>query len=117
MIFGAHLLVHSEDAAADREFFHDVLGWARVDAGDGWLIFALPPAEAAVHPADHSATELYLMSTDLAADMRTLETKGVRLSEVEKARWGTVTRFNLPGGARIGLYQPTHPSPITPGPA
>jgi hypothetical protein len=115
MIFGAHLLVYSKDAAADRAFLHDVLGLDGLDAGDGWLIFALPPAEAAIHPADHSATELYLMSTDLAADMRTLESRGVRLSEVETARWGSATRFSLPGGARVGLYQPTHPSPIAPG--
>jgi hypothetical protein len=117
MIFGAHLLVYSKDAVADRAFFRDVFGWDRVNAGNGWLIFALPPAEAAVHPADHAGTELYLMSTDLAADMRTLESKGVRLSDVEEARWGSVTRFRLPGGAHVGLYQPTHPSPIAPNPA
>jgi hypothetical protein len=114
MIFGAHLLVYSKDAAADRAFFRDVLGWDSVDAGNGWLIFALPPAEAAVHPADHADAELYLMSTDLAADMRILESRGVRLSDVEEARWGSVTRFRLPGGAQVGLYQPTHPSPVAP---
>ena len=117
MIFGVHLIVYSEDAAADRAFFRDTFGLDTVDAGDGWLIFALPPAEAAVHPSDRSETELYLMSTDLAADMRTIESKGIRLSNVERARWGSVTRFRLPGGARIGLYQPAHPSPIAPGPA
>ena len=89
MIFGAHLLVYSEDAVADRAFFRDVFGWATVDAGDGWLIFALPPAEAAV-----------------------LESRGLQLSEVEEAAWGSVTRFRLPGGARVGIYEPTHPSPI-----
>jgi hypothetical protein len=114
MIFGAHLLVYSEDAPSDRAFFREVFGWATVDAGDGWLIFALPPAEAAVHPAGHAGTELYLMSTDLAADIRTLESRGIRLSEVEEARWGSVTRFRLPGGAQVGLYQPAHPSPISP---
>lgn len=117
MIFGVHLILYSEDAAADRAFLGDVLGWDTVDAGDGWLIFALPPTEAAVHPSDRSDTELYLMSTDLAADMRTLESKGIQLSDVERAGWGSVTRFRLPGGAWIGLYQPTHPSPIAPGPA
>jgi catechol 2,3-dioxygenase-like lactoylglutathione lyase family enzyme len=115
MIFGVHLILYSEDAAADRAFFRDVFGWETVDAGDGWLIFALPPTEAAVHPSDRSDTELYLMSTDLAADMRTLESKGVQLSDLDRAGWGSVTRFRLPGGARIGLYQPTHPSPIAPG--
>ena len=117
MIFGVQLIVYSEDGAADRAFFREVFGWDAVDAGDGWLIFALPPTEAAVHPSDPSDTELYLMSTDLAADMRTLESRGIRLSDVERAGWGSVTRFRLPGGARIGLYQPTHPSPIAPGPA
>jgi catechol 2,3-dioxygenase-like lactoylglutathione lyase family enzyme len=116
MIFGAHLLLYSKDAPADRAFFRDVFGWETVDAGNGWLIFALPPAEAAVHPADHSDTELYLMSTDLAAEMRVLESRGVRLSDVEEARWGSVTRLRLPGGAQVGLYQPTHPSPIAPAP-
>jgi hypothetical protein len=115
MIFGAHLLVYSEDAPADRALLRDVLGWEAVDAGDGWLIFALPPAEAAVHPADHADTELYLMSSDLTADIRTLESRGIRLSEIEEARWGAVTRFRLPGGAQVGLYQPSHPSPISPG--
>ena len=117
MIFGAHLLLYSEDAAADRAFFRDALGWEAVDAGDGWLIFALPPAEAAVHPADRSSAELYLMSTDLAADVRMLESRGISLSAVEEAPWGSVSWFRLPGGARVGIYQPTHPSPISPGPA
>jgi hypothetical protein len=115
MIFGAHVVVHSDDAAADRALFRDAFGWAAVDAGNGWLIFALPPAEAAVHPGDHPHTELYLMSTELAADMAMLESRGIRLSEVEEAAWGSVTRFRLPGGARVGLYQPSHPSPISPG--
>jgi hypothetical protein len=114
MIFGAHLLVYSEDADADRAFFREAFGWDTVDAGNGWPIFALPPAEAAVHPANHSDTELYLMSTDLAADMSMLASIGVRLSAVEEAPWGSVTRFLLPGGAQVGLYQPTHPSPIAP---
>ena len=113
MVFGAHLVVYSRDAPADRAFFRDVLGWDTVDAGNGWLIFALPPAEAAVHPADHSDIALYLMSGDLAADRHILESRGIRLSEVEEARWGSVTRFQLPGGAEVGLYQPSHPSPIT----
>jgi hypothetical protein len=117
MIFGVHLIVYSEDATADRAFLGDAFGWDMVDAGDGWLIFALPPTEAAVHPSDGSDTELYLMSTDLEADMRALESRGVRLSDVEQAGWGSVTRFRLPGGAEIGLYEPAHPSPIAPASA
>jgi hypothetical protein len=117
MIFGAHVVVYSADAATDRALLRDAFGWDAIDAGNGWLIFALPPAEAAVHPADHSGTELYLMSTDLAADIRKLESRGIQPAHVEKTGWGSVTRFRLPGGAQVGLYHPTHPSPISPGPA
>src|SRR6266850_1673716 len=112
MVFGAHVIVYSKDATADRAFFRDVLGFPSVDAGHDWLIFALPPAELAVHPADGEVgQELYLMSDDLAADMAALEAKHVRCSEVEAARWGSLTRIQLPGGGEIGLYQPKHPSP------
>jgi catechol 2,3-dioxygenase-like lactoylglutathione lyase family enzyme len=113
MIFGAHVIVYSRDAAADRGFFRDVLGYPSVDAGHGWLIFALPPAELAVHPTDVDASdELYLMCDDLAAEIQVLEGKGVRCSAVEEARWGSVTKIALPGGGTVGLYQPKHPSPI-----
>jgi len=110
MIFGAHVILYSQDAAADRAFFKDVLGYPSVDAGQGWLIFALPPAELAVHPAEAAARdELYLMSDDLAADITALAAKNVRCSEVEEARWGSLTRIQLPGGGTVGLYQPKHP--------
>jgi hypothetical protein len=112
MIFGAHLVVFSTDAEADRAFLSDVLGLDSVDAGGGWLIFALPPAEAALHPAEAPAAELYLMCDDLAAEMRSLAGRGVELSEVEEARWGTITKIRLPSGAEIGLYQPRHPTAI-----
>lgn len=113
MIFGTHLILYSRDAEADRAFLRDVLGFSSVDAGRGWLIFALPPAEAAVHPAEpNSGHELYLMSNDLAADMAALEIKGVFCTEVHKERWGSVTRVKLPGGGQVGLYQPTHPLAI-----
>ena len=88
MIFGAHLVVFSTDAEADRAFLSDVLGFDSVDAGGGWLIFALPAAEAALHPAEAPAAELYLMTDDLAADMRSLAERGVELSDVEEARLG-----------------------------
>jgi hypothetical protein len=115
MIFGAHLIVYSNDAAADRAFFQDVLGFKSVDAGHGWLIFELPPAELALHPAEDGVrSELYLMCTDLKAEMALLEGKGVSCSEVEEARWGSMTRIRLPGGSDIGLYQPSHPSPLVP---
>ena len=112
MIFGAHVIVYSKDATADRAFFRDALGFSSVDAGHGWLIFALPPAELAVHPEESVGNELYLMCDDLKAEMRTLEANGVRCSEVEEPRWGSVTRIRLPGGGEVGLYQPKHPSPL-----
>jgi catechol 2,3-dioxygenase-like lactoylglutathione lyase family enzyme len=113
MIFGAHVILYSNDASADRAFFRDVLGFSYVDAGHDWLIFALPPAEVAVHPADESVDhELFFMCNDLNAEIAILVEKGIRCSEVEEARWGTVTRIRLPGGSEVGLYQPTHPSPL-----
>jgi catechol 2,3-dioxygenase-like lactoylglutathione lyase family enzyme len=114
MIFGAHVIVHSKDATADRAFFRDVLGFSSVDTGHGWLIFALPPAELAVHPEESVGNELYFMCDDLKAEIRTLEGKGVRCSDVEEPRWGSVTRIRLPGGGEVGLYQPKHPSPLVP---
>jgi catechol 2,3-dioxygenase-like lactoylglutathione lyase family enzyme len=116
MIFGAHVIVYSADAEADRAFFRDVLGFRSVDAGGGWLIFALPPAEVAVHPADaNDSHELFFMSDDLKTEMAALEKKGVTCSKVEEARWGSITRMRLPGGGEVGLYQPKHPSPLRPG--
>src|SRR5229473_574051 len=110
MIFGAHVIAFSNDATADRAFFSEVLGFPSVDAGGGWLIFARPPAELAVHPGnDDVGHELYFVSDDLEAEMRALDGKGVRCSEVEEARWGSVTKIRLPGGGDAGLYQPKHP--------
>jgi catechol 2,3-dioxygenase-like lactoylglutathione lyase family enzyme len=113
MIFGAHVIVYSTDADADRAFLRDVLGFSSVDAGHGWLIFALPPAEVAVHPAETNGKhELYFMCDDLKAEMSALKEKGVISSDVEEARWGSITRIRLPGGGEVGLYQPKHPSPL-----
>ncbi len=117
MIFGAHLVLFSEDADADRDFLARVLGLDSVDAGGGWLIFRLPPAEVAVHPAEQPGGGLYLMCDDLAAEMRSLAERGVVCSEVEEARWGSVTRIGLPGGGELGLYQPRHPVAIDAGDA
>src|SRR6202140_631716 len=97
MIFGAHLIVYSKDATADPAFLRDVLGLSSVDAGHGWLIFALPPAEVAVHPAEeHGPSELYLMCDDVHAEIRALGARGVACSGVEEDRWGSVTRIRLP---------------------
>ena len=113
MISGAHMIVYSKDAEADRAFFRDVLGFASVDAGHGWLIFAMPPAEAAFHPSDaNDVHELYFMCEDLKAEMASLAEKGVRSSDVQEARWGSITKIQLPGGGKVGLYQPRHPTAI-----
>jgi catechol 2,3-dioxygenase-like lactoylglutathione lyase family enzyme len=109
MISGAHVILFSKDAEADRAFFRDVLQFPSVDAGHGWLIFALPPAEAAFHPGEtNGAHELYLLCTDLKAEMQKLTEKGVECSAVHEERWGSITRFKLPGGGAVGLYQPKH---------
>ena len=110
MIFGAHVILKSKDSAADRAFLRDVFGFPAVDAGHGWLIFALPPAEVAVHPSEEdNQHELYFMCDDLRAHILALEDRGVRCSEVREVRWGSITKVRLPGGSEVGLYQPRHP--------
>ena len=112
MIDGAHVVVYSKDAEADRAFVRDVLGFASVDAGHGWLIFALPAAEAALHPAQaNDRHELFLMCGDLNGEIVRLRTKGVECAKVMDERWGSVTKIPLPGGGEIGLYQPRHTRP------
>ena len=110
MINGAHIIIYSKDAEADRVFFRDVLKYRNVDAGEGWLIFKLPPAEVAVHPAEENGTpELYLMCDDLKGTMAMLKKKKVTCSKVYKAPWGNLTSLTLPGGGTLGLYEPKHP--------
>jgi len=110
MIIGSHIVIYSKDAEADRAFFRDVIGFPSVDAGHGRLIFALPPVEAAFHPADETSGghELYLMCDDLQSEMASLATKNVQCSAVQEARWGSITKIQLPGGGEVGLYQPKH---------
>ena len=113
MMFGAHVVIYSKDAEADRAFLRDVMGFSSVDAGHGWLIFALPPAEAAVHPAEESGRhELYFMCDNLKAEMSALAQKGVGCGAVHKERWGSMTRIRLPGGGEVGLYEPNHPTAL-----
>ena len=115
MVSGAHMIIYSKDADADRSFLKDILGFPSVDAGHGWLIFALPPAEVAFHPADHNDRhEIYLMCDDLEKEMSSLADKGVPCAEVQEAPWGSITRIQLPGGGQVGLYQPKHPTAIGP---
>jgi catechol 2,3-dioxygenase-like lactoylglutathione lyase family enzyme len=113
MITGAHAIVYSRDADADRAFFRDVLGFPSVDAGGGWLIFALPPAELAAHPADAGGRhELYLMCDEIEATVADLQAKGVEFTApVSEAGFGLLTSLKLPGGGELGLYEPRHPIP------
>jgi catechol 2,3-dioxygenase-like lactoylglutathione lyase family enzyme len=113
VIVGAHTIVFAEDPEAARAFFGDVLGLRAVDAGGGWLIFALPPAELACHPAegDSGRHELYLMCDDLDATIADLEAKGVEcVAPISDEAWGRVTRLRVPGGGELGLYEPRHPT-------
>jgi len=114
VITGSHVIVFSSDPEADRTFFADVLGYPHVDAGGGWLIFKLPPAELAVHPSDGPAGhELYLMCDDLDATMTDLRATGVDVvGDVSEERWGRLTRIRLPGGGTVGVYEPRHPVAI-----
>jgi len=119
MIIGAHILFYSQDAESDRAFFREVLGFESVDVGHGWLIFALPPAETAVHPAEQEFAQthaghqllgavLYLMCDNLQAEIDSLERKNVLCSAVQEAAWGMSTTIPLPSGGALGLYQPRH---------
>lgn len=113
MIFGAHIILYSKDAEADRAFFRDILGFRSINAGNDWLIFALPPAEAAIHPHDRNDVhELYFMCNDLKAEIASLQERNVCCSEIQEARWGFMTTMQLPGGGKVGLYQPRHPVAI-----
>ena len=118
MIAGAHAIVFAEDAEPARAFVRDVLGLDAVDAGDGWLIFALPPAELAVHPGGGWGLGagqhlLFLMCDDVHATVAELEAKGVEfVAPVTDEGYGLVTRFKLPGAGEMGLYEPRHPSPL-----
>jgi catechol 2,3-dioxygenase-like lactoylglutathione lyase family enzyme len=119
MFVGAHILLYSTSPEADRRFFSEILGFKSVDVGGGWLIFKLPPAEAAVHPAGRTSTEehaghdlaravVYLMCTNIDSTVASLKARGVRCTDIERESWGIRTTIPLPGGAEIGLYQPTH---------
>jgi catechol 2,3-dioxygenase-like lactoylglutathione lyase family enzyme len=112
MFNAVHSILYARDADAARAFFADVLGLESVDAGGGWLIFALPPAELAVHPAESASHELYLMTDDLAATLDTLRARGVAVvDEPVEQSWGVVARIDVPGFGPLGVYQPSHPVP------
>lgn len=123
MITGTHILFYSTNADADRAFLRDVLGFRNIDVGGGWLIFAMPPAEAAVHPGDESTalrhaersllgSIVYFMCDDVHEMLRSLEAKNVKCAPLKQERWGIQTAITLPSGGQIGLYQPAHPTAL-----
>jgi catechol 2,3-dioxygenase-like lactoylglutathione lyase family enzyme len=115
MITGLHAIVFSPEADKVRAFFADTLGFTSVDAGGGWLIFAMPPAELAVHPAEGGRHELYLMCDDIHETLAGLRAKGVEVAqEVSDQGWGLLAAIRLPDGAQFPIYQPRHPSPPAP---
>ena len=114
MINGVHALIYTKQADEVRTFFRDVLQWRTVDAGQGWLIFGMPPAELGIHPSEEEAThELYLMCDDVHATLEDLKKKGVEIArEVSDQGWGLVAAIRLPGGSELGIYEPRHPTAI-----
>jgi hypothetical protein len=119
MIHGAHAIIFSKDPEADRAFFRDVLKYRFADAGHGWQIFALPPAEVAFHPSDkNDVHELYLMCTDVHELIAEMKSKSIPTTPVHEERWGFLTQVTLPSGSKLGIYQPKHASPLdTPTPS
>jgi hypothetical protein len=112
MIIGAHSIIYSKNPDADRAFLRDVLRLTGVDAGEGWLIFGLPPAEVAVHPSDrNNLHELYLMCDDVEAFAEDMNKQNIPCSPVQDRGWGLLTQVTLPGGGRLGIYQPRHARP------
>lgn len=112
MINGAHIVIYTTDPEVDRAFFRDVLKLPSVDAGHGWLIFAMPPLEAAFHDSEANGKhELYFMCDDIASTSNELKAHNVKVSDVREERWGKLVAVTLPGGGKIGVYEPKHPSP------
>ncbi|MEO8596593.1 MAG: extradiol dioxygenase [Candidatus Solibacter sp.] len=112
MITGAHSIIYSKDAVADRAFLRYVLKFPFVDVGHGWLIFGLPPAEVAVHPDEHNGRqEFYLMCDDIEAFAAEMKARGTECSDVQQMGWGTLVQITLPGGGKLGVYQPRHARP------
>lgn len=112
LVTGAHMILYSTDPGADRAFLRDVLGLSHVDAGDGWLIFGLPPAELAVHPAEaNDVHEIYFIVADVQAFIAEMAARGVACGPVQSLSWGELTRVSLPGGGKLVVYQPRHARP------
>jgi hypothetical protein len=115
MITGAHAIIYSKNADADREFFQKIIKLTHVDVGGGWLIFGLPPSEIAVHPADNSSHALYLMCDDFQDFIDKMNKQGIKCSAIQNQGWGLLTELKLPGGGKLGVYEPRHarPKPMT----
>jgi hypothetical protein len=112
MITGAHSIIYSTNPEKDRDFIREVLKFPSIDAGGGWLIFGLPPAEVAVHPSKkNNVHEFYLMCDDIENLIREMRSANVKCSKVQQAPWGLLTKLKLPGGGDLGVYQPLHPRP------
>lgn len=112
MINGAHSIIYSKDPEADRAFLRDVLRLPSVEVGEGWLIFGLPPAEVAVHPSEENDVhELYLMCPDVEALVMAMRQRGLVCTPVQNRGWGLLTHVSLPGGGKLGIYEPRHPRP------
>jgi hypothetical protein len=112
MINGAHVIIYSKSSDADRAFLRDIVKLTHVDVGGGWLIFGLPPSEIAVHPADDGGThELYLMCDDIERFCEQMAMHGIATTTVQNAGWGLLTQVTLPGGGKLGVYQPRHARP------
>jgi hypothetical protein len=112
MITGAHAVIYSTSPEADRAFLRDTLKLTHVDVGRGWLIFGLPPAEVAVHPSDkNDVHEFFLMCADVQAFVAEMQRQGVETSAIQDQPWGRLTQLALPGGGKLGVYQPRHERP------
>jgi len=112
MIVGTHTVIFSTDPEADRAFFRDVIKFPYVDSGDGWLIFASPPSELAVHPAEKNDVHLfYLLSDDIEGFIAEVTRHGIECTPIEEEDWGRLTHVTLPGGGKVGAYEPKHARP------
>ena len=112
MLIGAHSIIYSKDPEADRAFLRDILGLPHIDVGDGWLIFGLPPAEVAVHPsAENDVHEFYFMSDDIQSLVKAMSKRKIASTPVQNLGWGLLTQLTLPGGGKLGVYQPRHARP------
>lgn len=118
MLIGAHAIIYSKRPEADRAFLRDVLKLRHADAGEGWLIFGLPPSEVAVHPGDENDVhELYLMCRDIRTFVSAMKERGIACGEVLERGWGLLSEMELPGGGKLGVYQPRHARPKAARPA